>query len=242
MTTNNSEMSFFDHLRELRKRLIYIIIFSFIGAIVAFSYTSPILDLLRRPFVVAFEGYRLIGTGPGEGFSFRLWISFFAGIIITSPLIFHQIWLFVEPGLHDTERKLVIPFVFVSTILFCLGVWFGHEVMLPIAFTFFKEQYDVLGVAPEIRLTEYFGTVMKTVIGLGVVFEMPVFAFFLAKGGVLTAQSLLAGFRYAIVIIFIVAGVLSPPDVMSQFILAAPLLLLYGISILIVRIAQPKTD
>ena len=232
------EMSFFDHLRELRKRLIYVIIFTMAGMIVAYTYTAPILDLIKRPFESAFSGYHLIGTGPGEGFSLRLWLAFFAGAIVASPLIFHQVWLFVAPGLHENERKLVVPFVFISTVLFITGVWFGHEIMLPIAFGFFKDQYVELGVAPEIRLSEYLGTVIRTVIGLGIVFEMPVLAYFLGKAGVITYDALLSGFRYAIVIIFIVAGVLSPPDVMSQFILAAPLLILYGISIVIVKYTQ----
>jgi sec-independent protein translocase protein TatC len=237
-----SEMSFFDHLRELRRRLIICLIGIAICAGFAFCYTPEVLEILKRPHSVGFEGYRLIGTGPGEGFSIRLWIAIFVGLLLASPLVFYQAWKFVAPGLYDEERKLVIPFVFFSTLLFLSGAWFGFEVILPIAFDFFRSQYEIMGVTPEIRLTEYLSMTVKTIVGLGVVFEMPVLSYFLAKSGAITHRTLIDGVRYAIVLIFIVAGVLSPPDVMSQFLLAAPLLVLYGISIVVAKWASSKTQ
>lgn len=233
-----TEMSFFDHLRELRKRLIICLIVIAIGAVLAFSYTSEVLEILKRPHSSGFEGYRLIGTGPGEGFSIRLWIAVFVGLLISSPIVFYQAWKFVAPGLYDEERKLVAPFVFFSTLLFLSGAWFGFEIILPVAFDFFRSQYEVLGVTPEIRLSEYLNMTVKTTVGLGLVFEMPVLSYFLGKSGAITHRTLIDGLRYAIVGIFIVAGVLSPPDVMSQFLLAAPLLVLYGISIWVAKIAE----
>ncbi len=232
-----SEMSFFEHLRELRKRLIICLIGVGICAVIAFSYTAEVLELLKRPHSSGFEGYRLIGTGPGEGFSIRLWISVFVGLLIASPLVFYQAWKFVAPGLHDGERKLVTPFVFFSTALFLTGAWFGFEIILPVAFEFFRSQYEIMGVTPEIRLTEYLNMTVKTTVGLGLVFEMPVLSYFLTKSGAITHRTLIDGLRYAIVGIFIVAGVLSPPDVMSQFLLAVPLLILYGISIWVAKVA-----
>lgn len=233
-----SEMSFLEHLGELRKRLIYIIIFVCIGALFAFTLTEPTLAILQAPFKASFPGKSLIGTAPGEGFSLRMFIAFFVGALLVSPLIFHQLWLFIAPGLYEAERRLVIPFILASTSLFLAGVYFSYELVLPIALAFFKDQYDVLDVSPEIRITEYLSLIMKTMLGLGLVFEMPVIAYFLKRLDLITHRTLIDGGRYAIVIIFIVAGVLSPPDVMSQFLIAAPLLLLYGVSILIVKFTK----
>ncbi|MCB0310408.1 MAG: twin-arginine translocase subunit TatC, partial [Bdellovibrionales bacterium] len=177
----------------------------------------------------------IIGTGPAEAFILRIKVSFFSGIILGSPYIFYQLWLFVAPGLYESERKLAIPFMLATTGLFLLGVWFCYEVIFPFAFDFFKQQYEAVAVTPAIRMTEHLSLVVKGLLGFGIVFEMPVLAFFLGKLGWITDEMMIKGFRYAVVIIFIASAMLTPPDVLTQFLMAIPLIMLYGLSILIVR-------
>jgi len=154
---------------------------------------------------------------------------------------FIQVWLFISPGLYEHERRYVLPFVLATSALFFVGVWFSFDIVLPFAFDFFKKRYDIIGVTPRIRISEHLSLILKAMLGFGAVFEMPVLAFLLGRLGVIDHLFLLRGFRYAVVLIFIISAILTPPDVLTQLLMAGPLLLLYGLSILIVKFTgRPK--
>ena len=233
-------MGLLEHLAELRTRLLWIALAVLVGAIVSYNFSNQIFSIINQPITTAFTKAQLIGTGPAEAFILRIKVSIFSGLILTSPLIFWQIWLFITPGLYEIERRLAIPFVILTTFLFLLGAVFCHKIILPISYAFFQSEYDKISIIPQIRISEHLSMVISTVLAFGVAFELPIIAYLLGKAGLLTDQTLIAAGRYAIVAIFIIAGVLTPPDVFSQFLLAGPLLILYGISILVLRVTTKK--
>lgn len=235
MNPGEGEMGLFDHLAELRKRLLWSAVAIVLGAIAAFIYSEPLFHLLTSPFFASFKGGQLIGIGPAEAFMTRIKVALLGGSLLVSPVVFHQLWLFVAPGLYDHERKMVVPFVTVTTLLFLSGVALCFYGIFPVAFEFFSDQYRVIGVMPTVRMSEYLSMVIFTLLGFGMVFEMPVLAFFLAKLGLLTYEMMTKYLRYAIVLVFIISAVVTPPDVLSQILLAVPLMILYGISMLVVK-------
>lgn len=234
-------MTLFEHLSELRKRLLISLVSVVVLAVLCFSYTSQLFVFLSQPYLDSFKDDLLIGTGPAEAFLLRVKVALFAGAILATPIIFHQLWLFLSPGLYEKERKLFIPFLLSATALFLGGVAFCYSVVLPFTFAFFSEQYEMIGITPTIRISEHLSMMIQALVGFGVVFEMPIVAFLLGRAGIIDHKTLIGGARYAIVIIFIVSAVLTPPDVLTQFLMAVPLLILYGVSIVIVWIGQrPK--
>ena len=236
-----ADMGLFDHLHELRYRLIVMFISVAIAAGISYSFSAQVLDVLFQPFYLNFDKGMLIGTGPAEAFLLKIKVAVFCGLLLSSPVLFLQLWLFIAPGLYDKERKLVIPFVLSTTLLFLLGVSFCYQFVLPTAFQFFKQQYDSLGkVTPAIRVEEHLSLILQGLIGFGAVFEMPIIAFFLGRIGLIDHKMMISGFRYAVVIIFIVAAILTPPDICSQFLMAVPLVGLYCLSILIVKYTAQK--
>ncbi len=238
----NAEMSLFEHLAELRKRLFISVLAITVLACLSYSYTGQIFSLLTEPYLVAFKNNLLIGTGPAEAFILRVKVALFAGAILATPVLFMQLWLFIAPGLHDNERKLFIPFLISATALFLGGVAFCYEVVLPFTFDFFAEQYQSISITPTIRVSEHLSMMVQALVGFGLVFEMPVIAFLLGRAGIIDHNTLIGGGRYAIVLIFVVSAVLTPPDVLTQFLMAVPLLILYGVSIGIVWIGERKDN
>ena len=234
------EMGLFDHLRELRKCLLISLTAVLVGSCVAYSFSTPIFSLLSEPYFRAFQNNELIGTGPAEAFMLKLKMAVFGGVLIVSPVIFHQMWMFVAPGLYNHEKKMVIPFVLATTVLFLGGVVFCYSVVLPIAFTFFAQQYESIGVTPTVKISEHLSFVAEALLGFGFVFEMPAVAFVLGRLGVIDERTLPNVGRYAIVGIFVISAIFTPPDVLSQFLMAVPLLILYGLSILIVKYTCKK--
>lgn len=232
---HGAEMGIFEHLAELRKRLIRSLLAICIGAVAAYSFSREMFELLNRPYYDAFGNNLMIGTGPAEAFMLRLKVAVFGGILLAAPVVFYQIWLFVAPGLYSHERRLILPFVAISTMLFVGGIWFCYVWVFPFAFEFFYSQYQVAGITPTIKMTEHLTMMVQGLLGFGAVFEMPVLAYFLGRAGIIDHNTLIGGFRYAIVIIVTVAAVLTPPDVVTQLIMSVPLLGLYGVSILVVR-------
>jgi len=222
-----------EHLEELRWRMIRALIAVAIGFAASYAFADHLFALLPRPLLEYKEGpVELIGTGLPEAFFTKLKVAFIAGVFLASPVIFYQAWEFVVPGLYESERKFVRPFVFFATLFFLLGASFCYEFVFPVAYAFFVEQYRTIGVQPSIRIAEYLSFSSRLLLAFGVTFELPVATFFLARVGVVTHKTMLRYLRYAILVIFIVAAVLTPgPDVASQLLLACPLLLLYGISI-----------
>ncbi len=177
----------------------------------------------------------------GGAFFVALKVSFFAGILIAMPMVLWQIWLFVAPGLYDNEKKMVLPFVIGGSIMFFIGVLFAYYIVTPFGFQFLITFGSFL-YTPLINIEDYVGFFTKIMFGFGLAFELPVFTYFLALLGLITDKTLKDFFKYAVIIIFIVAALLTPPDVLTQMLMAGPLILLYGLSILIVRMVNPYKE
>ncbi len=227
------------HLAELRKRLSISLFAIIVMFLICFSFWQPLLGWMIAPLkAVLPEGSNVIFTGVQEPFFTAMKVAFFAGFVIALPVIFWQFWLFVAPGLYDNEKRLVIPFVSAATLMFLMGAAFCYYVVVPLAFGFLIAFGSALFTAlPSIG--EYVGFFTKILFGFGLSFEMPVVIFFFAKLGLVDDKMLKDFFRYAIVIIFTIAAILTPPDILSQFLMAAPLTILYGISILVAKAVNP---
>ncbi len=224
------------HLAELRKRLGISIATVIVFAFVAFGFNQPIIEFVKAPLVGVVEGDPFIG-GIGIFFT-ALKISIFTGLLLALPVVFAQLWLFVSPGLLDNEKKYILPFVGISTFMFLLGVSFAYWVVVPLGFQFLWMFSGSLVNFLQ-TLDEYVSIFTKILFGFGVAFELPVILFFLGMMGLVTDKSLKDFFGYAVLIIFVFAALLTPPDVITQLLMAGPLILLYGISILIVRMVNP---
>ena len=227
------------HIADLRKRLVISSITVVIMFFACFSFYEPILEWMMAPVKHALPaGTSMIAVEIQETFFTAMKVAFFGGFIISLPVIFWQLWLFLAPGLYDHEKKLVVPFVFFATLMFLLGASFAYYIVVPVGFDFLIAfGNSVVSVLPSIG--KHVGFFTKLLIGFGIAFELPVITFFLAKIGLVNDQMLKDFFRYAVVLIFIVAAVLTPPDVISQVLMAAPLLILYGVSIYIAKVFNP---
>ena len=235
-------MSFLEHLDELRKRLIYSVVSLCIGCAIAYLFINRIVDFIMLPLVHMLPGgNKLMFTNGPDVFMLYLKMGFIAGIFFSCPLILWQVWKFIAPGLYTHEKKFAIPFVLLSTVFFVIGGLFSHYVAFPWTWKFFigfSNEYLVF--MP--KIDEAFSLYSKMLLGFGIIFEMPTLVFFLARMGVVTARLLLRYFKYAVLIIFIVAAVVSPgTDMMSQLIMAVPMLGLYAISIVIAAIFGKRT-
>jgi len=230
------------HLEELRTRIIRALLAIGIAFGVCYWFADGLFAFLSRPLIALRPDQSLIiGTGVTEAFFTKLKVSFIAALFAASPVIFFQGWRFVAPGLYDSEKRLAVPFAVAGSAFFVLGASFCYWVVFPVGFQFFLQEYASIAVAPQIRITEYLSFTARMLLAFGVTFELPVVTFFLARLGIVTHRTLLGAGRYAIVIIFIVAAVLTPgPDVASQLLMAAPLLVLYGLSIVVAwLVARP---
>lgn len=229
-----ARMSFLDHLDELRSRLVVSAAAIGVGFVVALAFIRYVFDFVMRPLQQALPpGGRLIYTEPAEAFMLYLKIAALVGAIFAAPIVLWQLWLFVAPGLYANEKRYVLPFVLFSTVFFLLGAAFSHYVLFPLAWRFFAGfSSDYVEFLP--RIAPVFSLYAKLMLGMGLVFQMPTLVLFLARVGVVTAGMLLRQFKYAVLAIFVIAAVVTPsPDVLSQLLVAGPMLLLYGLSILI---------
>lgn len=225
-------MSLIEHLKELRVRLVYAAIALLAGFLIAYAIADPLFAALTLPIREVSHGkLLLIGTGVGEAFFTKIKVALIAGLFIASPAVFYQIWKFIAPGLYQNERRMAIPFIISATLFFLLGGYFCWAVVFRIGFAFFLEQYASIGITPTIRISEYLAFSAKLLLAFGITFEMPIFAFFLTRLGMIDYKLMMHYFRYAILVIFVVSAILTPPDMVSQFLLAIPLLGLYGLSI-----------
>ena len=227
------------HIADLRKRLTISTITVVVMFFACFTFYEPILEWMMAPVKHALPaGTSMIAVEIQETFFTAMKVAFFGGFIISLPVIFWQLWLFLAPGLYDHEKKLVVPFVFFATLMFLLGAAFAYYIVVPIGFDFLIAfGNSVVSVLPSIG--KYVGFFTKLMIGFGIAFELPVITFFLAKIGIVNDQMLKDFFRYAVVLIFIISAILTPPDVISQVLMAAPLLILYGVSIYIAKVFNP---
>ncbi|HUY18983.1 MAG TPA: twin-arginine translocase subunit TatC [Candidatus Binataceae bacterium] len=228
------QMPLIEHLKELRTRLIRALLALAVGFIIAYLLCDQIFTALTLPLrEVAHGNLLLIGTGVGEAFFTKIKVALIAGLFIASPAVFYELWKFVAPGLYVTERKLARPFVIFSTLFFVAGGYFCWAVVFKVGFAFFINQYASIQVTPTIRISEYLAFASKLLLAFGLTFEMPILALFLTRLGIVDYRMMIHYFRYAVLIIFVVAAALTPPDMISQFLLAIPLLALYGLSILV---------
>ncbi len=228
----DEKLPFTAHLEELRRRLI--ICFAAIGVCFAISYvfSKRLFELLMQPLLAAMPPEeKLIYTGLPEAFFTYLKVAFLAGVLLAIPVIMYQLWMFVAPGLYDKEKRLLLPIVFLSSVFFVGGALFGYFVVFPFGFNFFMG-FASDYVRPLPSMKEYLSFSAKLLFAFGIVFELPLFVTFLAKLGIVDVQFLKTKRKYAILLFFIFGAILTPPDVITQIMMAAPLMLLYEVSIL----------
>jgi len=236
-------MPIIEHLRELRVRLIRAVIAITVGFIVAYFFSDQLFAALTLPIrQVSHAKLLLIGTGVGEAFFTKIKVSLVAGLFLASPAVFYEIWKFIAPGLYQTERKMAFPFIIFATIFFISGGYFCWAVVFKVGYKFFLDQYSSIGVTPTIRISEYLAFSAKLMLAFAITFEMPIFAYFLTRLGIIDYKMMLKQFRYAILIIFVIAAALTPPDMVSQFLLAIPLLFLYVISVGVSYVFRNKIE
>lgn len=226
-------MTLTEHLEELRWCLLRSVIAILAGSTVCYFFSHWIFAVMVAPLRENLQpGQGLIGTSVTEAFFSEIKVAIAAGALFTCPYIFYQIWRFIAPGLSSDEKRLVLPFVLCATGFFLAGSYFCYRVVLPVAFKYFVEQYDSLGVLPAIRIGEYFTFFFRMVLAFGITFELPVFTFFLVRLGLWNYRLMISSFRYAIIAIFVLAAMLTPtPDIINQSLLALPMLVLYVFSI-----------
>jgi len=225
------------HLIELRKRLAISVAVIIVFAFVAFGFNQYIIAFAKAPLMGIMHGADPFIGGIGIFFT-ALKISIFTGFLFALPVVFSQLWAFIAPGLYDNEKKYVIPFVTISTFMFLVGAAFAYYVVIPLGFQFLWMFAGNLVNFLQ-TLDEYIGIFTKILFGFGVAFELPVILFFLAILGLIDDKGLKDFFGHAVLIIFVFAALLTPPDVITQLLMAAPLVLLYIISIFIVRMVNP---
>lgn len=223
-------MSLFGHLQDLRKRLTRCVIAVLVGFLASYAFAGKLLKILMQPMLDAIKQSHFIYTLPTEAFFTEMKIAFVAGIFLCSPYIFYQIWQFIAPGLYSHERKWILPIAFFSALCFSIGAFFGYFVVFPFGFEFFASYTnEYLVFTP--KLDEYLDFVLKLLFAFGIVFELPLFMFFLARLGLVTFEGLRAKRKYAILTSFIVAAALTPPDAISQTMMAVPLCVLYEVGV-----------
>lgn len=239
---SEEKMPFTQHLEELRRRLIICFIAVAVGFLISYFFKERIFEWLMKPLLQVLpkgESQKLIYTAPHEAFVTYLKVAFIAGIGLASPVILSQLWRFIAPGLYQNEKRYLLPVVFFSTLFFVGGAMFGYFIVFPYGFQFFVSFANEY-ITPMISTREFTSFATRLLLAFGLVFEMPVFAFFLARLGLLSAKFMKKQRKYAILLIFVAAAVLTPPDVVSQMLMALPLLVLYEISVWIVTIFGKK--
>jgi sec-independent protein translocase protein TatC len=232
--SSGARMSFLEHLEELRRRIIVCMVALAVGFGVSFFFIDRIFAFIMRPLQqVLPPGGKLVYTEPAEAFLLQMKMAALAGLILSAPLILTQLWLFIAPGLYSHEKKFAIPFVVLSTLCFVGGALFSHYMVFPWAWRFFASfSTDYMEFLP--RIGPVFSLYTRLLLAFGVIFQLPTLVFFLARMGMVTARFLIRNIKYAVLIVFIVAAVLTPtPDVVTQTLMAGPMLGLYLISIVI---------
>ncbi|HEU5162213.1 MAG TPA: twin-arginine translocase subunit TatC [Thermoanaerobaculia bacterium] len=219
-------MSFLEHLEELRRRILISVVAVIVAFAVCWSFAPEIFEWLQAPIKPLLKGETLAYTRLAAPFFLYMKAAFLAGLFLASPVILWQLWRFIAPGLYRRERLYAAPFIIFSTLFFVAGGYFGHRVVLPMAAAFFLELGE--NFQQVITIDDYFAVASKLILGMGLVFEMPTLIFFLARLGIVTPKFLLKKFKYAVLIIFIIAAIITPtPDPVTQSALAVPMILLY---------------
>ena len=235
-------MGFLDHLEELRRRIVYSIAAVALGFFACWWKVEKIYDIMQRPIMDALRNNgmseKLVYLNPTEPFNLYLKIAALAGLFLTSPFVLYQVWMFISPGLYRNEKRYVVPFMVSTIALFSAGGYFGFKIVYPAALNFlisFGKQFQ-----PMITIKEYTELFLSIILGMGLIFEMPILIFFLALMGIVTAGWMWKNFRYSILIIFVVAAIVTPTtDILNMCIFAAPMIALYALSIGIAYLVHP---
>jgi sec-independent protein translocase protein TatC len=236
------KMSFLDHLEELRKRLLISLIAVAVGFLTCWAFAEPIFAKLQEPLTQFLpQGDRLAYTRLTAPFFLYMKVAFFAGIFVAAPVILLQLWLFIAPGLYKKERRLALPFIIFGSVFFILGGYFGYRYLLPATCSFFVEtgkQFKQM-----VTVDDYFSFASVIILATGLVFETPILIFFLARIGLVTPAFLMQKFKYAIVLSFVTAAIVTPtPDIVTQSALAVPMILLYLIGVGVAFLFGKKHD
>ena len=236
----DEKLPFTSHLEELRKRLITAFIAVGVGFVVSFGFKERLFGILVQPLInVMKEGENLIYTGLPEAFFTYLKVSLLTGLIVASPVLLYQFWMFVAPGLYRKERRLMVPIVILSSFFFIGGALFGYFVVFPWGFKFFLG-FATDTIRPLPSMKEYFGFSAKLLLAFGLVFELPLVLTFMAKLGIVSVDFLKKNRKYALLLFFAGAAILTPPDVITQILMAMPLMVLYEVSIIGAKIFGKK--
>lgn len=249
LARHTHSISLMGHLEELRKRIVFSVVGVLVGFLCCWSYADRIFGLMQKPIIQALRhhglGGRLVYLNPTEPFNLYLGVGFVAGLFAASPFVFYQVWLFIAPGLYRNEKRYVLPFLISAVGLFVAGGLFGYKMVYPASLDFligYGQQFQ-----PMITIGEYTKLFLTIIVGLGLIFELPVLVFFLALMRVITARWMWRNLRYAILAIFVVAAIVTPTtDILNMCLFAAPMVALYAISIgvawLVNSVHEPRTD
>jgi sec-independent protein translocase protein TatC len=245
---DDRQMPLLDHLIELRNRLIYSVAAIMVGFVVCYFFSEHIYAFLVRPLANVYQGQtgrRMIYTGLTEAFLTYVKVAFWAGTFLTFPFVASQLWMFIAPGLYRKEKQAFLPFLIATPVLFFLGAAMAYYVVFPLAWKFFVsfETPGGPGMLPiqlEARVAEYLSLVMKLLFAFGLAFQLPVALTLMGRVGLISAEQLSKNRRFAIVGVFAGAAVITPPDIISQITLAIPILVLYEISIIAVRMVERR--
>ncbi|MDP2646702.1 MAG: twin-arginine translocase subunit TatC [Desulfobacterales bacterium] len=242
MNEEDKKIPFTAHLEELRQRLIVCFIAVGVGFLASYGFKEQIFYLLSRPLVSVMKNNgKIIFTGLPEAFFTYLKVAFLSGIMLATPVILYEFWLFVSPGLYKKEKGLLLPIVFLCSFFFVGGALFGYFIVFPFGFQFFLG-FATDTIQPLPSMKEYLSFSSKLLLAFGLVFELPVVITFLAKMGIVSVDFLKKNRKYATLLFFVVAAILTPPDVITQIMMALPLMALYEISILGARIFGKKKE
>jgi sec-independent protein translocase protein TatC len=235
-------MTFLEHLDELRKRITHSVVALLVGFLIAFTFVDRIWTFVFARLTDVVPGKQFIYTEWGEGFFLYLKMAAVAGLMISSPYVMYQVWLFIAPGLYANEKKLAVPFVFFATVLFVSGAAFSHYLLFPAAWNFFASfSNEFLSFTP--RIEPAWQLYVRLLLAMGLVFQLPMLMFVLARFGVVTARFLARNFKYAVLIFFIIAAVVTPDaSFIPQVMMAGSMILLYGVSIGVVWLFGKKRD
>jgi sec-independent protein translocase protein TatC len=240
-STAEGQMSFLEHLEELRKRILRSCIAVALGVVATFWVIQPIFDFILAPTRrVLPPGVKMIYTQPGEAFSLYVTVALIAGVVVAAPFIMYQVWMFIAPGLYANEKKMAYPFVGLTTLGFVLGAAFNHYIAFGVMMSFFASFNSAeLAFLPGLR--DVFGLYTRMLLVLGLVFQLPTIVYFLAKMKVVTGRFLLVNLKYAVLIIFTAAAIITPGgDMWGQVIIAVPMLGLYMLGIVIAWVVNPR--
>lgn len=239
--TPEGRMSFFGHLEELRRRILWALVGYAVGFFICWTYWEPIYNALAKPLTDVLNGEKLIYLNPTEPFTLSMKLGFIGGIFLAAPWILWQVWLFVSPGLYKHEKRFAVPFVLFSSILFVAGGLFGYYLAFPYTLKFLISYAP--NFKPQVTISEYFDLASMVLIGLGVIFQLPILIMVLSIFGLITPRFLWRNFQYAVLIIAIIAAIITPTtDIPTMLLFMAPMLLLYLIGIPIAWIFARRRD